>query len=205
MKDFRSRRRFSILVGVFLPATLAFAPADYPRDWGGGGGGYKLFLDATTKHGGQSSGSIQSTDGPGNFGTFTQWLRADRYRGKRLRLTGFLKIEGVGPGGAGLWMRVDGKEKTSIAFDNMEKRRPRGTSDWKPYEVVLDVPDEAEEIYFGCLLVGPGKAWVDDLRFEVVGKDVPTTQLDVTPDDRGKDQPPFKVTRTTPTNLDFEL
>jgi hypothetical protein len=41
--------------------------------------------------------------------------------------------------------------------------------------VVLDVPDAATGIAFGALLSGDGTLWVDDLTFEVVGKDIPTT------------------------------
>ena len=60
----------------------------------------------------------------------------------------FVKSDEEVKGWAGLWMRVDGKEKTGIAFDNMANRSIKGTTDWKTYEVVLDVPDDAEEIFF---------------------------------------------------------
>ncbi len=138
------------------------------------------------------------------MGTFTQWFRADQYRGKRLRLTGYIKTQGVEANrGAGLWMRIDGKEQTSLAFDNMNGRRPDGTTDWKSYDVVLDIPDNAEEIYFGCLLAGPGQAWVDDLKFEVVGKDVASTKLDTPANDRPKGNPLIEM-GNNPKNLDFE-
>jgi hypothetical protein len=103
---------------------------------------------------------------------------------------------------SGLWMRIDGKEKTGLAFENMMGRPVKGTTDWKKYEVVLDVPEQAEEIYIGFLVAGKGRGWVDDFAFDVVDKDVPTTGLEVEPMDREgeltKDLP------KEPTNLDFE-
>lgn len=64
------------------------------------------------------------------FGTLTQWFRADEYRGKRLRMTAYVRTSGV-ERWAGLWMRIDGKEKTGLAFDNMMRRPVKGTTDWK--------------------------------------------------------------------------
>jgi hypothetical protein len=57
----------------------------------------------------------------------------------------------------------------------MAKRAVKGTRDWKRYEVVLDVSESAEEIAFGILLSGKGQVWTDDLKFEVVGKEIATT------------------------------
>ncbi len=208
MHQARTWRRPAILAGILLATNIAVARADKPRDWGGGGQGYVLTLDRGTRHGGQSSGMLVSEVDRGSFGTYTQWFAAEKYRGKRLKLTAWIKTEITSPAesghGAGLWMRVDGKEKTSLAFDNMMKRMPTGSTDWKSYSVVLDIPDEADLIFFGCLLAGPGQAWVDDMNFEVVGKDTPTTALDVPTEPRnpGPVSPPYR--KADPTNLDFE-
>jgi hypothetical protein len=72
-------------------------------------------------------------------------------------------------------MRVDGPRSQTLAFDNMYRRGVHGTTEWRAYAVVLDVPDAATGIAFGALLSGDGTLWVDDLTFEVVGKDIPTT------------------------------
>src|SRR5262249_36562527 len=150
----------------------------------------------------KASGSVRSTGNDADgFGTFTQAFRADQYRGKRLRMSGFIKSEGI-EGSAGLWIRVDGKEKAGLAFDNMRTRPVKGTTDWKKYEVVLDIPAEAEEIYFGFLVAGKGRGWVDDLAFEAVGKDVATTGLPVQPMNRVGEL--IKDLPAEPRNLDFE-
>jgi hypothetical protein len=58
----------------------------------------------------------------------------------------------------------------------MGDRAIKGTTDWKQYEVVLDVPKEgAAQIYFGVLLAGKGQVWVDDFKFEAVDNSVKTT------------------------------
>ncbi|MGI0014919.1 MAG: hypothetical protein ACREBU_15975 [Nitrososphaera sp.] len=67
------------------------------------------------------------------------------------------------------------------------------TFDWKKYEIFLDVPQDSVGIAFGILLNGQGQVWIDDLNLEVVGEDVPTTNLKV------KQEVPEE-----PINLNFE-
>jgi hypothetical protein len=80
-----------------------------------------------------------------------------------------------------------------VGFDNMQNRAIRGTRQWKLYDVVLNVPPDATGISFGTLLAGPGEVWLNDLKFEVVGQDVPTTA------EASDSAPP-----PTPVNLNFQ-
>jgi hypothetical protein len=57
----------------------------------------------------------------------------------------------------------------------MQNRPIKGTQDWAKYDVVLDVPNDSVGIYFGILLVGKGQVWLDNIHFEGVGSNVPTT------------------------------
>lgn len=175
-----------------------FAAGSHPQD-------YEIGIDTTTKYGGKAGAYIKlnSTSSPG-FATLMQMINAGNYRGKRVRLAAHVKAEDIEEY-AGLWMRVDGENKM-LAFDNMHGRPIRGTSEWKKYEVVLDVPESSVNINFGINLRGKGEAWVDDFRFEVVGMDVGTTNMLPT---EGKE---FKRPQTEssysyslePVNLDFE-
>jgi hypothetical protein len=197
------RWRLSALLGVVVVSALLppTALADHPRGWGGGGKDYELVRDTEVKHGGASSGAIRSAaEAKDGFGTFTQGVQAEKYRAKRVRLSGWIKADGVA-GWSGLWMRVDGKEKVGLAFDNMNDRAVKDTSDWTQFQVVLDVPDVAEQLYFGCLLAGKGKIWVDDLALDIVGNDVAATgkALDGVP--RPGEPAALPV---EPANLDFE-
>ena len=122
------------------------------------------------------------------FGTLMQDFRADHYLGKRVRFSAFVKTEGA-QDWVGLWMRVD-KEAKQLAFDNMQGRPIKGTTDWRKYDVVLDVPQEATGIFFGVLLSGSGTVWLSDAKFEIVESNVPATGTEA-------------VQKQEPMNLDF--
>ncbi|MBX9625028.1 MAG: hypothetical protein K2X82_14570 [Gemmataceae bacterium] len=189
-----------VLVGVVGPA----ARADPPAGWGGGGKGYELAVDKDVKHAGKASGTVKAVDAEeGGFGTLTQAFAADNYKGKRVRMTAHVKTKDV-DGWAGLWLRADGAEKINLAFDNMMDRPVKGTTDWKKYEVVLDIPDDAGAIFFGFLVSGAGQGWVDGFKFEVVGKDVKTTGPEIEPADRPDGTTLPKDLPKDPANLDFE-
>ena len=87
-----------------------------------------------------------------------QTFKADGFQGKRLRLTGYVKSKDVADW-AGLWVGVDGSEKTGVAFDNMGDRKIEGTADWTKYTIVLDVPKDAAAIAFGLLMSGKGRTF----------------------------------------------
>ncbi len=114
----------------------------------------------------------QSLD-PEDFGTLMRMFSAEKYREKRLRFSAMVKTEGVEKRAA-LWMRVDGPGG-QLSFDNMQNRPIRGTTDWQPYEIILDVPANSVEIAFGILMYGPGRAWINAIQFAEVGAYVPTT------------------------------
>jgi hypothetical protein len=80
---------------------------------------------------------------------------------------------------AGFWMRIDAKEdqKLQLGFDNMQNRAVKGNTDWKLYEVVLDIPANSGLINIGALIVGTGEIWFSSLKFEEVDKSVPTTNM----------------------------
>jgi hypothetical protein len=104
-----------------------------------------------------------------------QMITAEQYRGNRVRLSGLVKSEGV-TGWAGLWMRVD-KGKEVMAIDNMQKRAIKGTTGWQRYEVVLDVPKDTTGVAFGILLNGAGQVWLNTTKLEIVGAEIPTTDM----------------------------
>jgi len=176
-----------------ITAVAAFA--DLPAGWfkaGSHPAEYDMGLDETVRRdGGKSSATVKSTAAnPQGFGTLMQMSGPGEYRGKRVRLAGFVRSDKVTQW-AGLWFRVDGPNNTTLAFDNMEQRAIKGTTDWTRCEIVLDVPNEAQRLAFGVLLAGGGQVWMDDLRFEVVPTTVKTTGQGM-------------VELPAPTNLNFE-
>lgn len=160
-------------------ATPLATPAMIGWDRDNANSPYDIGLDRAVAHGGESSGHIVSREpASSSFGSFSQLIKADDYRGKRVRFAAYVKTREVTStqGGAGLVMRVDGRGGL-LAFDNMMNRPRRGTTGWTFASVILDVPQDADGLYLGFLLMGSGEAWIDDASLEIVGADVPSTNL----------------------------
>ena len=51
----------------------------------------------------------------------------------------------------------------------MQKNPIKGTSDWKEVSFELDVPNGAETMTFGTVLIGKGHLWVDSMSIEPIG------------------------------------
>ncbi|MBI4472114.1 MAG: tetratricopeptide repeat protein [Acidobacteria bacterium] len=161
--------------------TAAAATAVVPKGWfmaGSKPADYESSIDSGNMLGGLPSAYLRSKkpkiDG---FGTLMQSFSAEQFLGRRIRFTAFVKSENI-QGWAGLWVRVDGKSGTQpLAFDNMSNRSIKGTTGWRSYEVVLDVPLDATGIALGILMGGTGTVWMNGAKFEEVGVNFPTTDL----------------------------
>ena len=209
MKTVRLR---SLIVGLACCAGT-LTSAEMPKGWFPAGSDpkeYEMRLDRDVTHSGKASGTLKSiVPKASGFGTLMQTCKADEYRGKRVRMSGFVRSAEV-LDWAGLWFRVDGANGEVLSFDNMMNRAIKGTVDWKQCELVLDVPKGSQQLAFGVLLSGTGQVWIDDLKFEVVGKDVPTTNVEAAVDPKGTPTKPANrpatrpVTSAKPVNLDFE-
>jgi hypothetical protein len=176
----------TIIIGVFIclaTAISVFAINISPsqvKGWflaGSYPAGYTIGVENNAERNGHVAflKSIQAVSDT-KFGTIMQSFIPDDYLSKRVKLTGYIKTEDV-KGWAGMWFRVDGDEHKTLAFDNMQNRMIKGTTEWKKYEIVLDVPANSKNISYGVLLAGSGNVWLDDLSFDVVLKDAPETNL----------------------------
>lgn len=123
-------------------------------------------------HTGKSAAKITATEAGGSFGSIVYRLPAN-YTGKTIKLQGYIKTENVTDGHAGLLLRIDKKDK-SLAFDNMQQRPVKGTTDWKMYETTLPYPGDADAIYVGGILTGKGQAWFDEFVVTIDGNDMQT-------------------------------
>lgn len=113
---------------------------------------------------------------PYGMGSLTHSESAAPWRGTRVELKAEIRTGRV-DGWAGLWMRIDGPDGKTLAFDNMQNRPLRGTSSFAWYSVVLDVPADAERISFGVMLHGPGAVFIRELRFDAADTKVTSTDL----------------------------
>ncbi len=138
-----------------------------PSQWNNyGGDDYKAGIDSTVVKEGRYSASLESIKEGKDFKAWGLNIPAT-FGGKKVKLTGYLKTENVSDGHGGLWMRID----PQVGFDNMDNRGVTGTTDWKKYEIELDLkPNEATNIVVGGILIGKGKIWIDNLTVTVDGK-----------------------------------
>jgi hypothetical protein len=186
-------RRCFIHLAALTACSIA-VNATAPKGWfvaGSRPADYESGIDASAVHNYRPSAYLKSTTPViHGFGTLMQQFNADHYLGKRVRFSALVKTQDAQEW-AGLWMRVDNGPKM-LAFDNMQNRAIKGTSDWRRYDIVLDVPQEATGIFFGVLLSGSGEIWLNDAKIEIVGAEVLPTgaeSIHPLPDE--------------PTNLDF--
>ena len=173
---------------------------DMPNGWyasGSNPNAYEMGIDPGAGQNGKNAATIRAlrpeTYG---YGRLIQKFASDKYKGKRLKLTGFLRTKNVSEW-AGLLMKVEGKsinrvtgkeQNKVLSLDNMYNRFVSGTTHFTKYEIVLDVPDSSSYIMYGLRLTGSGQIWLDQVSFEVVGKDVPVTSSEL----------------NEPTNIDFD-
>lgn len=113
--------------------------------------------------------------GPDVFGLVSQRVRADRYRGKRVRVSAFLQLDQVEPYGRGPLRDISGAtlmvrtEGTGVlTLDDMRDRPLRGTKSWTEASVEVDVPQAASVVEFAAALSGTGTLWADAFRIEIV-------------------------------------
>jgi hypothetical protein len=148
-----------------------------PTGWNGTSNAYFLIgTDTAVKYSGKASAFVKSKHNETSAVStgLSQQIKADNYRGKRLRLDGWVKGE-VNSGYAHCWMRVDDAEGEVLSFDNTLDEGNVLKPDWARFSIVLDVPEKAAVIYLGFQMVGRGQVWLDDWQLEVVGKDIAST------------------------------
>ncbi|MDB4908871.1 MAG: family peptidase [Gemmatimonadetes bacterium] len=163
-------------------------------------GDYEAAIDSAVAHSGRASARLSArTAIPYGVETVTQPLRADSYRGRRVRLSGFVKTRDVAGVGAHLSLSVNTASPIPLLAP-AEDSALTGTSEWTRRAVELTVPANALGLNVGVTLNGSGSAWADDLTLEVLG-----------PADSSRAVAPpaapvarFASLPDTPTALDFE-
>ncbi len=162
-----------------------------PSGWGMAGDGFELVSDSASPLAGRFSlrtrwiGPAGYTVDSRKFAVANQAFPVARAAGRMLRLSGYIRTEGIATGYAGFWMRVDGPNGSPpVAFDNMASRGPRGTTPWTRHVIELPVDSGAGAIYLGLLHPGDGTAWFDSITVEVFGDPMPRTVMAFTPPPR---------------------
>lgn len=108
-----------------------------------------------------SSERIDDRHPPG-FGTLAQAIPAGPLRGKRIRLSAWVRAEMEGDGRVQLGLRVDRADGTPAFFDNMADR-PLRRAPWQRVEIEGDVAPDADRILVLLVVSGGGTAWLDEV------------------------------------------
>jgi C-terminal processing protease CtpA/Prc len=138
------------------PLTLAWRidSASY-HGWTTPGSGYAKSNELSLE---RVAGAAVST------GQYSGALDITAYRGKTVRVRGYLSSEAV-DGAAGFWLSIDGP---SPRFDSTKARWVTGTSDWKPFAIILYVPTSATQAVACFQLSGTGVAHASALTIDIV-------------------------------------
>ena len=166
------------LCALAAPAVAAFA--DLPAGWfkaGSHPAEYEMGLDETVRHEGRQVERHRQVHGRQPAGV--RHADADDAAGRVPRqacaAVGVREVRKAHVVGRPLVPRGRPESRTCPWRSTTCRIGPsRGTTDWTRYEIVLDVPAEAQRLAFGILLAGGGQVWMDDLKFEVVPTTVKT-------------------------------
>lgn len=169
---------FVLFIGLVFASDAKAEDRPLPGGWRlvpFAANGYRIGLDREIRHGGKSAGFLESHAGweknhfdkLGTTPKLQQYLDATKYRGKRLRLSAFLKSQDVKTT-AYLAASVP-NPYADMSDYTTAKPFLEGTTDWKRFEIEFNVIHYAKQIEIRVELHGSGRVWVDDLRLEVLG------------------------------------
>lgn len=108
-------------------------------------------------------GTAQKTISRG-WTSFTQSIEVQATQEVKFKFTGKIKVISDDPNGvAGLWARVDNKNKETGFFDNM-MNRPVTSDEWKLYAIEGTFDKEAQTLNIGGLCMQNGDFYFDELK-----------------------------------------
>ena len=130
---------------------------------------FRFERDNTKPHSGKYCAILQGKQlKQRQWNTAMQLIKPNELLGKRIKFSAWIRTQDI-DGYASLWLRVD-KDNGTTDLDNLSDKVIRGNTGWKKYEIYMNIPYNTEGIGFGLILQQNGKAWIDDVSFEVIGE-----------------------------------
>jgi erythromycin esterase len=158
------------------PANLGFERGEVgampmhwgPARWGEDAFGYRV--DAREGAAAEGARSLCIEGSPGKrygerAGSALQVLAPESYAGKRVRLAASVRTEGA----VAAYVAIAPRQAAPGSSSARCARAPDG-SRWRRIAVEADVPSDAMSVALQVAAEGVGRAWFDDLSFEVVGE-----------------------------------
>jgi predicted Ser/Thr protein kinase len=135
-------------------------------------GQYRVAVDRQLMFQGKPSLSVLSlVSEPSGSVVVEQEFDAQRYRGGRVRLSGYLRSASLVTQAA-LVLTADGGGLESPLSG---AATISGTKPWQRHDVVMDIPASAGIIRMAVTLTGPGSLWAANMAFERVSPETPLT------------------------------
>ena len=128
-------------------------------------------------HGHMTAVLESKTARPKGNAVLCQWVRADNYLGKRVRISAMLQLRALHTTRGSLFAHLDTRDDYSY-WDGLPGLT--ATSQWRRCSLVIDIPADAQGIIFGGSLTGRGTLLIADVKVEAVDKSVPLTSGGVT-------------------------
>lgn len=147
--DFEQGKAGGLILGWHVPTSV----------------GFEASLSDNAPKGGKLCARMRRDMNNGKLAAagIVQPVSATAYHGKRVRYRAAVRAEVEGETNQGqLWLRVDQHK--------IHDRRIT-SGEWEYYDIEVDVPQDAQYITLGVLIVGQGEVWIDDVSLEVVGDD----------------------------------
>jgi len=163
----------------YLNLDFETSSGGYVCGWLYNGLGYDLGLDPSVAFSGAQSFRIRAVAPLNTEAWVAQWLPIETVRGRHVRLSGYLKTQGVTAGQAGLELLVY-RNSDLVSIDQAPSGARNGTTGWQQYAVGRDVSPDATEVLVEGFLHGVGNdtyptgaAWFDNFAVEVDGAPLP--------------------------------
>jgi hypothetical protein len=185
-------KKRALVLGLLLAACVMPVLADEltpgaPPGWvfGGDAGKYEVGTEALSDNPGRQVAYIKSGSDAtcANYSALFQTIRADAYRGKKVRLSARMRavgpkyVWGTDPAPTGFDLFLVSQEPAASSPVYRGARNTWINSEWQNFSAVMKVPADATQISFGFRLVGPrAVGWIDAVRFEVVDDAIPDTR-----------------------------
>ena len=120
-------------------------------------------IDEQVAHGGRRSARLSGTQlASGSVASLSQSLDASSLRGRTIRVRAWVRQQGIQQW-AHMWAVTRDSTQRNLGAAREPEVGVRGTREWRPLEVELAIPESAETIAVGFVLLGPGTFWIDDV------------------------------------------
>jgi erythromycin esterase len=170
------RGRRSAVPTLARPANLDFeaggtgAPANWYAPADQDAFGYRAGITSERPHSGASCAIVERSEQPRygeGYGSLLQRIDARPFRGRRVRLRAYVRALVSGEASRVLLTLRVGKSGGGPPLYSADSTdRATASAKWQSSELIATIAGDADSITYGLLLIGDGKAFLDDVAID---------------------------------------